>query len=210
MLHSLNNQFAIEHEKLQKQVTTLQEKCNKFESLQQNGCDACRLYVKNEETNLKEIEVLSNENKQLCNDVKMMKTLIYRLNVQLERYQEMLRKKPDGTKIVTNRKLDRSSDPNKEIDLTTASISNVNERIHWGTVDSNALAPLLNAYQETINDKIDIIQQYEIELNHTTGYIKDIVSENERLHAEMDNMKRLNDTWISDKTRLQAQLDICR
>lgn len=205
-LHALNNQFALEHDKLQKQLLDLQTQCDRYESEVQKGCDSCRTYARNEESCVAERDTLTTENRQLRDDIKMMKTLIYRLNVQLERYQEMLRKPVEGNPLMT----DCSPEAQAIGNDNPIYVAPVNEHIHWGSVDSNALAPLLNAYQETINDKTELIQQYQNELNVTTGRIKDILMENERLHTEMDNMKRSNDTWLSDKTRLQAQLDICR
>lgn len=205
-LHALNNQFAIEHDKLQKQLLDVQTQCDQYELDMQRGCDSCRTYARNEETCVAERDSVANENRQLRDDIKMMKTLIYRLNVQLERYQEMLRKPSEAN----HSSADCLSEPQATGHDNPIYVAPSNEHIHWGTVDSNALAPLLNAYQETINDKTELIQQYQNELNVTTGRIKDILTENERLHTEMDNMKRSNDTWLSDKTRLQAQLDICR
>lgn len=206
-LHSLNNQFAVEHEKLQKQLIEAQQRCENYELELRQGCDSCRSYARNEEVYLTERDSLAKENKQLYDDIKMMKTLIYRLNVQLERYQELLRKQPEGiagsAECLSNGQITAGHDD-------PIYIAPSNEHIHWGTVDSNALAPLLNAYQEIISDKTELIQQYQIELNHTTGKIKDILAENERLHIETNQMKRSNETWLTDKTRLHAQLDICR
>lgn len=211
-LHALNNQFAIEHEKVQKQLLESQMRCEQYELEMQNGCDSCRTYAKNEVTHATERDSLAKENRQLRDDIKMMKTLIYRLNVQLERYQELLRKKtPEllgSMAAAATAAADLGGAPdNNGIPIHTTSAS---EHIYWGTVDSNALAPLLNAYQETINDKSELIQQYENELNLITGKIKDILAENEMLHQDMANLKRSNEHWLSDKTRMQAQLDIFR
>lgn len=191
-LHSLNNQFASEHEKLQKQLYNLQKQCEIFEEQQRNDAS-------NEEILKEERQLLFVENKDLQNDIKMMKMLIYRLNVQLERYQEVLRKKNISI-----------SDGSVNISHTALSCNTKHRQINWGTIDTNVLAPLLHAYQETINEKSELIQQYEIELNEITGRIKDIVKENDSLHEEMDLLRRYNESWTSEKTRLEAQLDICR
>lgn len=61
-----------------------------------------------------------------------------------------------------------------------------------------------------IHEKTDLVQQYENELGHFTGRLKDVIAENERLHAEMEEMRRQDEMWSTDKTRLQAQLDIFR
>ena len=195
MVHNLNNQFAMEHEKLQKQMVSVQQKCDQLE----------RQY----EDAQKEKERLCGENKQLLDDVKMMKTLIYRLNVQLEQYQEKIRKQhKDDTGRYSEQAI--YANPEEIRFATPASALNLAEDINWGSVKSHTLAPLLNAYQETINEKTTLIDQYETELNRMSGNVKDVLAENERLHSEMDELKRANETWMSDKTRLQAQLDICR
>lgn len=199
-LHTLNNEFASEHEKLQKQLYNSQKQCALLEEEQKKGCDACRSFAANEETFKEEIGMLTGENRDYRDDIEMMKILIYRLNEQIERYQEMLRKKhvtaSDGTLHMTHN--------------TALNTSFKQRGIHWGTMDSNVLAPLLNAYQETINEKTELIQQFEIELNEITGRVKDIVKENDVLHEEMDALKHTNDSWMAEKTRLKAHLDICR
>lgn len=211
-LHALNNQFALEHEKLQKQLIDAQMQCEQYELELQNGCDSCRTYAKNAETHTTERNGLAKDNHQLRDDIKMMKMLIYRLNVQLERYQEVLRKQPElistmGATAAATAEGEHIGQDHGGIPIYAGPS---NEHIYWGNVDSNCLAPLLNAYQETINDKSELIQQYEYELNLTTGKIKDILAENEKLHRDMTNLKRSNEHWLSDKTRLQAQLELFR
>lgn len=190
-LQSLNNQFASEHEKLQKQLYNLEKQCETFEEQQ-------RSFVSNEQILKEEQELLFDENQGLQSDIKMMKMLIYRLNVQLERYQEVLRKK-------------NISISDGSVNISHISSCSIKQRqINWGSMGSNLLAPLLNAYQETVNEKSELIQQYEIELNEITGRIKDLIKENDRLHEEMDILRRNNETSMPEKARLEAQLEICR
>lgn len=180
-LQTLNNEFAVEHKRLEHEMQVVQQRCDKYEH-------------DNADYQL-QIDGLTSENRQLINDIDMMKVLIYRLNVQLENYQEMLRKL------------------NRHDNLATATaqtnFENI-ESIDWGCVQSHVLAPLLNAYQETIKEKNGLVKQYECELNQMTGRIKDILSENEALHAQIDDIKQTNDAWQAEKVRLQAQLDVCR
>lgn len=61
-----------------------------------------------------------------------------------------------------------------------------------------------------IHEKTDLVQQYENELVHFTGRLKDVIAENEQLQTEMEEMRRQDEMWATDKTRLQAQLDIFR
>lgn len=204
-LHSLNNEFAVEHEKLENELQEAQQRCMDYESEREKGCESCRSLAKQNKENQLEIDRLSNENEQLVSDINMMKVLIYRLNVQLENYQEMLRKQDvDGQKYGRAR--------NRQIGHETVSTINYENiaSIDWGCVQSHVLAPLLNAYQETIREKTNLVKQYEAELNQNTGRIKDILAENEGLYTQIEQMKQCNDAWTAEKVRIQAQLDTCR
>lgn len=202
-LHSLNNEFAVEHEKLENELQEAQERCMTYEREREAGCDSCRVLAKQNKENQLDIDRLANENEQLHGDIGMMKVLIYRLNVQLENYQEILRKQDaDGGEPPSRHRNDSAS---------TMAINYENiTSIDWGCVQSHVLAPLLNAYQETIKEKTNLVKQYEHELNQMTGRIKDILAENEQLHAEIDRLNECNDTWTAEKVRLDAQLDVCR
>lgn len=202
MLHTLNNEFATEQEELQESLQRLQNKCDKYESDQLKGCDSCKTLIIEIEENHSTISQLSQENEQLINDTNMMKVLIYRLNVQLESYQETLRKK-DG---------DNKDDRN--ICFTDKNLFTFNnykiESIDWGGIESNILAPLLSAYHETIKEKTNLVKRYENEMSHTSGRLKDILAENEKMFTEIENLKQENDSWTAERERLQALLDVCR
>lgn len=202
VLHTLNNEFAAEHEKLQKDVVTLREKSERFEQMQQSGCESCRSYATTEARQRAELTELTAGNKQLSDDIRMLKILIYRLNVQLERYQEMVRKKKSR---------DVGDVPVRDDSCAiVTSAAGTEEPINWGDIHTNTLGPLLNAYQETINDKTELIWQQELELNRMAGRLKDILVENGQLHVEMDATRRTYDARTEEQTMLQAQLDVCR
>ncbi|XP_031635137.1 protein Cep89 homolog [Contarinia nasturtii] len=200
-LHSLNNEFAVEHEKLENELQESQQRCMEYEQEREKGCDSCRSLTKNNKENQLEIDRLFSENEQLVSDINMMKVLIYRLNVQLENYQELLRKQDNDGKYIHNRK--------HVHEMSAINYENI-ESIDWGCVQSFVLAPLLNAYQETIREKNNLVKQYETELNQESGRIKEILSENEGLHEQIEHMKQSDDSWHAEKVRLQAQLDVCR
>lgn len=147
-------------------------------------------------------ELHRNETQQLRDDVKMMKTLVYRLNVQLERHQDLLR---NSTAAGTENPIDFSDEVMQQTSTRAA-----RPVLDWGRVNAHTLGPLLQAYTEIISDKNDLVQQYEAELGRFTGRLKDVLAENERLHDEMDAMRRQDEMWSGDKTRLQAQLEIYR
>lgn len=207
-LHSLNNEFAVEHEKLETELQEAQQRCANYEMEREKGCDSCRSLAKQNKENQLEINRLANENEQLVGDINMMKVLIYRLNVQLESYQEMLRKhstdgKPSGRT--------RSCHHGTAGQETMSAINYENiASVDWGCVRTHVLAPLLNAYQETIREKTNLVKQYETELNQMTGRIKDILAENETFCTQIEQLKQRSDTWKAERVRLLAQLDACR
>lgn len=179
-LHSHNKRFAAENERiLSKQ------------------CDSCAEFQISLEQHRSENEHQTKQNQQLSQDVRMMKTLVYRLNVQLERHQDELRR--NNIEIVQNNKVEIGSPGHQERLI-----------MDWGAVNAHTLAPLLQAYSEMVSEKDDLMQQYEQELTLFTGRLKEVLVENERLHDEMDECRRKNESWSTDQTRLQAQLDIFR
>lgn len=207
-MHSLNNEFAVEHEKLETELQEAQQRCANYEMEREKGCDSCRSLAKQNKENQLEINRLSNENEQFVSDINMMKVLIYRLNVQLENYQEMLRKHNiDGKSSARTRNCHHGTAGQDT--MSAINYENI-ASIDWGCVQTHVLAPLLNAYQETIREKQNLVKQYETELNQMTGRIKDILIENERFCTQIEQLKQCNDTWKSEKVRLQAQLDACR
>lgn len=204
-LQTLNNKFAIEHERFEHEINVLQQRCDEYEHDREMGCDSCRMLTKQNADYQLKIDGMASENQQLVNDIGMMKVLIYRLNVQLENYQEMLRKLNRDDKISSIQR----ENVGKLATTTITNFENI-ESIDWGHVQSHVLAPLLNAYQDTIKEKTGLVKQYEFELNQMTGRIKDILSENDALHVRIDAIKQANDAWQMEKVRQQSQLDVCR
>lgn len=157
-LYNYNNQFAVENDKLQSEVLSLRES---FDEIKTKSCESCALLKNTKQIYEEDREKYTKSNQDLNNDIKMMKTLVFRLNVQLEKHQELLRK---------NRGLEN-----------VCTIENSKDDINWGPVNSHTLGPLLNAYQETIYEKNDLIQQYENEFVHFTGRLKETLEENDKI-----------------------------
>ncbi|KFB47420.1 AGAP011398-PA-like protein [Anopheles sinensis] len=186
-----NNQFAVEHEKLQKDYQQAMQNLHTLQGIKAKSCDQCASF----ET---ERDQLAKENGDLRNDVKMMKILVYRLNVQIERYQDAIR---EGTTA-------KNAIP--RLDFVDSTYGGAKDNLNWGPVNSHTLGPLLNAYEETIAEKSDLVQQYESELVGFTGKLKKVLEENESLQQEMETMRAAQAGWTSERTRLQAQVDVLR
>lgn len=203
-MHSLNNQFALEHEKLQKELEIVQRKCHEYSLQCEKSCESCRVYSMQTKQNDEEVDRLTRQNAQLSNDINMMKTLIYRLNIELERFQELCRKQEFEGKAT-------SDHWPESMCLNSENLGKGNtDHIDWGSVHSNVLAPLLNAYQETIRDKHNLLNQYECEMNHIAGRIKDVFVENEQFCMEIDHLKRERNQWTSKRIQAQIQIDVFR
>lgn len=55
----------------------------------------------------------------------------------------------------------------------------------WGRSEMNVVAPLLQAYQETLEDRDQLISNYRKEMEHFTARCRTIVAENENLHQQL-------------------------
>ncbi|XP_046415937.1 centrosomal protein of 89 kDa isoform X1 [Neodiprion fabricii] len=116
---------------------------------------------------------------QLTEDLGLLKNLIYKLNVEIERYQDKLRQEDrNGLQQIdtgTACEVDTTNDTNKMLES-------------WGRVNIHALGPLLDAYQENLSEKDDLIKKYGKEIEEFSGRCKDIVAENEMLHKEIKDL----------------------
>lgn len=129
-----------------------------------------------EESGSEQIANLKAQNQELNEDVMLLKNLVYRLNVELDRYQQKMHKL--GAKELPPLKVTPTEVQEKE-----ASVS-------WKNVDKNALYPLLEAYQETIKEKNDLILDYEQDLNTFVAKCKQIVTENEKLYQDLEEANK--------------------
>lgn len=204
-MHTLNNEFASEHEKQQRELQSLQTKLQRFNEVEGMACESCTTLIEQKFEVQKELIKLREQNKQLrgeialqSSDNHMMKVLVYRLNAQLESYQQAMHKNKTDSSVEANNR----SEP-------TVTHENIIS-IDWGCVRTNVLAPLLNAYQETIKEKVNLIHQYDVELNRMTGRLKDITVENEQMYVDIEQLRRKSDSWLTERARLQAQLDAYR
>jgi chromosome segregation ATPase len=107
---------------------------------------------------------------------------VYRLNVELDRYQQKLHKQ--GATELPPLKVTPSEVQEKEASMS------------WRTVNKNALGPLLEAYQETIQEKNDLILDYEQDLNKFVAKCKQVVAENEKLYQDLEEANKQVSTLL--------------
>lgn len=189
-LHLLNSEFADEHKRLQGELSSLQGDYDRLIEKERGGCDSCRAHEER-------IKRLSGSNEQLDEDVATLKIVIFKLNAQIEHYQEKLRALgPEGSEAL------RQSLDNPSFELAMNSF--------WGTVNDHVLAPLLNSYEEIIADKSDLIKDQETEICRISGQLKSIVGENEQLHARLDELSRAHEQSVAEQAKMAAQLEVCK
>ncbi|XP_015117144.1 protein Cep89 homolog isoform X2 [Diachasma alloeum] len=142
---------------------------------------------------------LKSENSQMAEDISLLKVLIYKLNVELERYQDKLR----GSQSQEDSRSPRGeeSDPGSEARRVAES---------WGRVDTHVLAPLLEAYQENLREKDELVRQYKHEMDDFSGRCKEIVGENDALRKEIEHFKSEIDRMASDMKTIEEDASIIK
>ncbi|XP_063217049.1 protein Cep89 homolog [Bacillus rossius redtenbacheri] len=132
------------------------------------------------------VAALEAENREMKGDIVILKNLVYRLNVALEQYQQKY--KPGELSFVKPTEVD-----GKQADLL------------WSSINKKALFPLLDAYSETIKEKDDLIHSYEIDLNKFVANCKNIVEENEKLHGEVEDLRKKHESRLLELQTAQQE-----
>ncbi|XP_047367861.1 protein Cep89 homolog [Vespa velutina] len=190
------HKLAQEYERVQQECeelnVLLKQKETEYRQLHVHHEESTQIYQQLETTKdslLNLNQKLKSDNIQLKEDIVLLKKVIYQLNVELERYQDKLRS--CGQIIPLQYSTSTMND---------AELSKENKKMleSWGNVDLHALGPLLNAYQENIMEKKELISKYERELNDFTGRCKEIILENEYLQKELENSKSKCNRYVEE------------
>lgn len=120
------------------------------------------------------------ENVQLNEDVLLLKHVIYRLNAELDRYQDKL--KESGQSVLPKNINDTLDSKRLADDVKTVSES-------WGSVNIHVLGPLLDAYQESLSEKQELVNKYEEDIANFSTRCKEVITENECMQTEMEKLK---------------------
>ncbi|XP_065352873.1 centrosomal protein of 89 kDa isoform X1 [Cloeon dipterum] len=117
-------------------------------------------------------------------DRELLENLVWRLNVELGRYETRLRELegqdnvPDG---------DRAAPA-------------------WCRADPTTLGPLLAAYDEALAEKDSVIEKYESRLKELGAELREVISENERLHEAFEEVQ--NESVLEREERELASKDV--
>ncbi|XP_022228460.2 protein Cep89 homolog [Drosophila obscura] len=184
-LHKYNEQFAKENERLRIDSSQLESRLAEAEQ-QVTDCVRCQ------QLNQK-LGFVLGQNRTLANDVDMLKTLVFRLNVQIESYQDQRR---TGEKDSTG--------------SAVAAAACTSDSTGCQPLPTHTLGPLLQAYDESIRDKDSLLAQYNTEFEHFTGELKRALEDNTKLLQSQEQLRRDLGGWREERVCLQAQLGVCR
>lgn len=120
------------------------------------------------------------ENVQLNEDVVLLKHVIYRLNAELERYQDKLKECGQGVLSKNTNDILDSKSPTDDIKTVSES---------WGPVNTHVLGPLLDAYQESLSEKQELVNKYEEDIANFSTRCKEVITENECMRSEVEKLK---------------------
>ncbi|XP_059480377.1 protein Cep89 homolog isoform X2 [Neocloeon triangulifer] len=125
-----------------------------------------------------------NTAESLLLDRELLENLVWRLNVELGRYETRLRAiegqgdVPDGERIAPA----------------------------WCRADPTTLGPLMTAYDEALSEKDAVIEKYELRLKELGAELREVVYENEQLHEALEEVR--NESAMERNERELASKDV--
>ncbi|KAJ8979230.1 hypothetical protein NQ317_019082 [Molorchus minor] len=179
-------------------------------------CKTCQEFKVSLEKYSADNNLLRISNKELSQDLEMLKTVVYRLNVQLERYQGIVR---NSNMKIPKSILSHADEYTDEADRNENISRNILSEVHhnhshtpiaWGSANTHTLGPLLDAYDDTIKEKEEIITSYELEMSNFTGRLKEIIEENEVLHEKLTEDEGCSVKLLAELENLRKELKSTR
>ncbi|XP_068972570.1 centrosomal protein of 89 kDa-like [Bombus flavifrons] len=190
--------IADEYQKLEKRYKSVQEECQKLSDiLEQRELEYKKVCLHYETLiqmiqELEEAKVslvqhnqkLEMERVQSNEDIILLKNIVYQLNIELERYQDKL-----------------GGQNHENVSVHAEDENKYDSRI-WGSINFHALGPLLNAYQENLSEKQELVHMYEQEMAEFSSRCKEILTENEIMHKEVEGLKSECDRYTKEIKKL--------
>lgn len=178
--------IANEYHKLERRYKSIQEECQKLSDiLERKESEYKKVYshyeallqmvqeLEEAKVNLiKHNQKLEAEKVQSSEDITLLKTIVYQLNSELERYQDKL-----------------GEQKHENIPARVENSGKKYDSRNWGGINFHALGPLLNAYEENLSEKQELLQMYEQEMADFSTRCKEILTENEIMHKEVEELK---------------------
>lgn len=134
------------------------------------------------------VERVHEENKNLNEDVLLLKNLVYKLNVELEKYQGMEPEAKNGS--------------SRKTELLP---------LNYNKNFLKPILPLLKAYSETIIEKNELIEEFENEFKKFNVAFNDLLKENEKLYRELERKLSKSDCDALDEVKvLKKDLEMAK
>ncbi|XP_048484058.1 trichohyalin [Plutella xylostella] len=208
---SRNKDLELRNQELEQRVRTFEEIDRDHEATAIPLVEVCM------SCNTRQLQLtrLRETNSRLQADMQALKDLLYRLNVQLAKYQERLRSSPhysgdtlhgDRTEVVHKPAADvldsliasslgyKQDRPNSEASNKSAQDTPIHQSSGRlvdvsGLLSAQAIAPLFDAYQENLQEKENLILDYEKQFESLNKKSKQIIDENKTLHEKVTSLE---------------------
>ncbi|KAG8249057.1 cilium assembly [Homalodisca vitripennis] len=174
--HLLNAGYASSDVKLRALEGRIVELHSSKQQLEQEREALSRRINEDSET----ISKLRLRSKELAQDVFMLKNLVMRMNTELSKAQSRLHQNQGKEDAVVT-----ISEDSGLADHRSHSESRSSVKPSWSRAEMNAMAPLLEALEETIAEKDELISNYKREMELFINRSKEIIAENENLHSQL-------------------------
>ncbi|CAL8070603.1 unnamed protein product [Orchesella dallaii] len=177
-----NESLNLEICKLGQEIEEWRAKCQKME---------------NKSTALTKAKSLTKENKDMLDDIEVLKSVICRLNKELAFYQDRLRfKYRSAPENIPNYSTSSGTDLDDERDGDGCgggekrSARNYSEDSKdWLQFPRKSLLPLFVAYDEVIAEKEEIIRDHELAIDRFKARCMEIIRENQEMHRLVSDNK---------------------
>lgn len=147
--------------------------------------EKCRMHCTQLESH---VERLERDNKDLEGDIAMLKNLVFKLNVELERHQTG-RAEEGGARSTKTEILPKNYQKNF----------------------LKPVLPLLRAYSEAVQEKNEMIENFESDLKKFGQIFNELLKENEKLYMELEKkMNTVEGDTLSEVRTLKKDLEMAK
>ncbi|XP_018367685.1 PREDICTED: protein Cep89 homolog isoform X2 [Trachymyrmex cornetzi] len=196
-----NDSLQQEYEKVSALLTERETEYNQLQIQHTKFTDVLQKVEKTNSNLLTFNQRCKAENVQLNEDVLLLKHVIYRLNAELERYQDKL--KESGQSALPKNVNDMLDSKRSADDIKTVSKS-------WGSVNTHVLGPLLDAYQESLSEKQELVNKYEEDIMNFSTRCKEVIMENECMQNEMEKLKSQCTRYADEIKMISEDADLLK
>ncbi|XP_072756474.1 centrosomal protein of 89 kDa [Anoplolepis gracilipes] len=189
-----------EYEKLNAILTERETEYHRLHIYHKESIEALQKVEKTNSNLLTFNQRYKSENAQLNEDVLLLKNVIYHLNAELGKYQDKMRELGQNvlSKNINDIDYKRPADDIKKV-LES-----------WGSVNTHVLGPLLDAYEENLLEKQELLNKYEEEIADFSTRCKEIIAENECMQNEMEKLRSKCTRYADEVKMISEDADLLK